>query len=39
MKNQKKNPKQQNRLLLFGVGIALTILALIWIMQGTPLQN
>jgi len=39
MKNQKKNQKKQNQLLLFGVGIALIVLALIWMMQGTTLQN
>ena len=31
-------PKEKTRMLLFGVGIVMSILALIWIIQGTPLQ-
>ena len=36
--SNRRNPREKNRMLLFGVGIVMSILALIWMIQGTPLQ-
>jgi len=34
-----KDPKRRTQMLLYGVGGVLIFLALIWIIQGTPIQG